>query len=43
MADATHAVVTWYSGDLQADRPWVLAMFDLTDIWQGTIDLAKLQ
>jgi hypothetical protein len=42
MADPTHAVVTWYSGDLVADRPWVLAMFDLTDIWQGTIDFSKL-
>ncbi len=28
MADATHAVVSWYSGDLQADRPWVLGMLE---------------
>jgi hypothetical protein len=42
MADATHAIVSWYSGDLQADRPWVLAMFDLTSIWLGTIDLSRL-
>jgi hypothetical protein len=42
MADSTHAVVSWYSGDLQADRPWVLGMFDLTSIWTGTIDLSRL-
>lgn len=42
MADPTHAVVSWYSGDLQADRPWVLAMFDLTSIWLGTIDMSRL-
>src|SRR5439155_730450 len=43
MVDSSRALVTWYSGDLQADRPWVLAMFDLTDIWQGTIDLSMLK
>jgi hypothetical protein len=32
-----------YSGDLQADRPWVLAMFDLTSIWLGTVDMTRLQ
>jgi hypothetical protein len=42
MEDSTHAVVSWYSGDLQADRPWVLAMFDLTSIWLGSIDLSRL-
>jgi hypothetical protein len=42
MTDSTHAVVSWYSGDLQADRPWVLAMFDLTSIWLGTIDFSRL-
>jgi hypothetical protein len=41
--DDTHAILSWYSGDLQADRPWVIAMFDLTDIWIGTIDFTKLQ
>ena len=35
--------ITWYSGDLVADRPWVLAMFDLTDIWKGVIDMGMLQ
>jgi hypothetical protein len=43
MIDDTHALVSWYSGDLELDRPWVLAMFDLTDIWHGVIDLSKLQ
>ncbi len=42
MQDDTHAVVTWYSGDLVADRPWALAMFDLTDIWKGVIDIGML-
>jgi hypothetical protein len=42
MVDPAHALVTWYSGDLTADRPWALAMFDLTDIWQGTIDITEL-
>ena len=42
MTDPTHAVVSWYSGDLQADRPWVLGMFDLTSIWLGTIDFSRL-
>jgi hypothetical protein len=42
MTDATHAVVSWYSGDLQADRPWVLGMFDLTSIWLGTLDFSRL-
>ena len=42
MTDSSHAVVSWYSGDLQADRPWVLGMFDLTSIWLGTIDFSRL-
>jgi hypothetical protein len=43
MIDDTHALISWYSGDLAQDRPWVLAMFDLTNIWHGTIDFSKLQ
>jgi hypothetical protein len=43
MTDATHAIVTWYSGDIMLDQSWVLGMFNLTDIWQGTIDFSKLQ
>jgi hypothetical protein len=41
--DADHALLSWYSGNLQKDEPWVLAMFDKTDIWQGTLDFTKLQ
>jgi hypothetical protein len=40
--DAGHVLLSWYSGDLAADRPWVLAMFDATNIWLGTVDLTKL-
>jgi len=40
--DGTHAVVTWYSGDLALDQSWVLGMANLTDIWKGTIDFSKL-
>jgi hypothetical protein len=40
MLDANRMVVSWYSGDLYLDEPWVTAMFDLTDIWMGTIDLS---
>ncbi len=43
MLDSNRALVSWYSGDLDLDRPWVIAMFDLTDIWRGTIDFSKLQ
>jgi hypothetical protein len=32
MVDANRAVLGWYSGDLYTDRPWVIAMFDITDI-----------
>jgi len=41
--DDTHVLLSWYSGDLQADRPWVLAMFDLTSIWLGSVDMTALQ
>jgi hypothetical protein len=43
MTDDTHALVSWYAGDLQQDQAWVLAMFNLTSIWLGTIDLSTLQ
>jgi hypothetical protein len=42
MIDDTHAVLSWYSGDLPKDEAWVLAMFDITSIWVGTIDLSAL-
>jgi len=38
----TSATLSWYAGDLAKDGPWVLAMFDITDIWMGTIDFGKL-
>ena len=40
--DDTHVLLSWYSGDLQADPPWVLGMFDLTSIWLGPVDMATL-
>jgi hypothetical protein len=42
MLDDHRALLSWYSGDLQADRPWIFAMFDLTSIWLGTVDLSML-
>jgi hypothetical protein len=42
MQDPNHALVAWYSGDLETDKPWIIAMFDLTDIWMATIDFSKL-
>lgn len=42
MLDANRAVVGWYSGDLDRDEPWVTAIFDITDIWLGTIDLSRV-
>lgn len=43
MIDASRAVVHWYSGDIVLDKPWLVGMFDLTDVWQATIDLTKLK
>ncbi len=40
--DPTHVVVSWYSGDLAADRPWILGMFDATNIWLGSFDMSRL-
>jgi hypothetical protein len=42
MLDANRAVVGWYSGDLDRDEPWQTAIFDLTDIWLGTIDFSRV-
>jgi len=36
-------VTSWYSGDLEKDGPWILELVDLTDIWQGTLDLNLLK
>ena len=41
--DATHALLSWYSGNVTKDEGWALGMFDVTDIWQGTLDFSKLQ
>lgn len=41
--DDTHVLLSWYSGDLVADPPWVLGMFDLTSIWLGPVDMSTLQ
>jgi hypothetical protein len=41
--DDGHALVTWYSGNLELDEGWALGIFDITDIWQGTIDFSKLK
>ncbi len=41
--DETHVLVTWYSGDLEDDEDWFRGMLLLSDIWQGTIDMSKLQ
>lgn len=43
MLDANRVVVSWYSGDLFTDKPWLLGVFDLSDIWMATIDLSKLK
>jgi hypothetical protein len=40
--DPTRFAVTWYSTDLAYDESWVLAIFDASDIWTATIDLARL-
>jgi hypothetical protein len=41
--DADHSLLSWYSGNLAKDEGWALAMFDITDIWQGTLDFTKLK
>jgi hypothetical protein len=41
--DADHALLTWYSGDLEKDEGWLFGMLAPTDIWQGTIAFPKLK
>jgi hypothetical protein len=41
--DADHALVSWYSGNLQKDEGWLAGMLDVTDIWQATLDFTKLK
>jgi len=43
MTDDTHALLTWYSGDRALDHAWVIAIFEPTDIWQGTVDMSLLR
>jgi hypothetical protein len=43
MLDATHAIVSWYAGDLQRDDGWAFGMLQPTSIWVGTVDFTKLQ
>lgn len=42
MLDANRAAVAWYSGDLDRDESWQTGMFNLTDIWLGTIDFSRV-
>jgi hypothetical protein len=37
------ALVSWYSGRLAKDEPWLLGMIGVTNIWHGVIDFSKLQ
>jgi hypothetical protein len=41
--DASRALVSWYSGDLEKDETWALGMFGITDIWVGTLDARALR
>ncbi len=41
--DKNRELVTWYSGDLELDHAWLIAMFEPTDIWKGVIDFSKLK
>ena len=43
MIDANRAVVHWSSGDIILDKPWLVGLFDLSDIWQATIDFSKVK
>jgi hypothetical protein len=40
--DRDRVLVTWYSSEIAADRPWAGAIYGATDIWQATLDLSKL-
>ncbi|MFI5301452.1 MAG: hypothetical protein ACHREM_25475, partial [Polyangiales bacterium] len=42
MIDATHAIVSWYSGDVVEDLDWLPSMLGPTNIWLGTIDFSTL-
>jgi hypothetical protein len=40
--DRDRVLVTWYSSEIAADKPWVNAIFGPTDIWQAVLDLSQL-
>jgi hypothetical protein len=40
--DRDRYLVTWYSSLVATDKPWLLAAFGPTDIWQATMDLSQL-
>ena len=40
--DRDRVLVTWYSSVVAADKPWIVAAFGATDIWQATLDLSEL-
>ena len=42
MLDQNRARVSWYSGDIYLDETWATAIFNLTDIWIGTIDFSRV-
>src|SRR5262249_9730511 len=37
-----HAIISWYSGDLKSDKPWIFGVLDRSDIWIGSIDFGQL-
>ena len=41
--DDQRFVVAWYSSDIVQDPNWVIGMLSETDIWQGVLDMSKLQ
>jgi hypothetical protein len=38
----TRFLVSWYSGELKLDEPWLFGILDVTNIWIATLDLANL-
>ncbi len=43
MIDQTHALLSWYAGDLTLDESWVYGMLDATNIWTAVLDFSKLK
>jgi len=41
--DQDRVLVTWYSGNLDKEAPWLFGLLDVTSIWQGTIDFSRLK